>query len=69
VDRKNDEAYAKLAGPELKLRCIDRCRLFEADRMADPDPGLLSAERVTETLDSSMNAQQQLKVKPLAQVW
>ncbi|KAF6250527.1 hypothetical protein COO60DRAFT_1465293 [Scenedesmus sp. NREL 46B-D3] len=68
VDVKNEESYAKLTGPELKLRCIDRCRLFEADRVADPDPGLLSADRLALSLDDSTNAQQQLKVKPLAQV-
>jgi hypothetical protein len=68
VDGKNEEAYARLAGPELRLRCIDRCRLFDADRLADRDLWLLSAERVTQALDDSTNAQQQLKIKPLAQV-
>jgi hypothetical protein len=68
VDDKNEEAYARLAGTELRLLCIDRCRLFEADRLADRDPRLLSADRVTQALDDSTNAQQELKVKPLAQV-
>lgn len=36
--------------------------------VAHPDPGLLPAARVTKALDASTNAQQQLKVKPQAQV-
>jgi hypothetical protein len=67
VDKKNAEAYAKLSGPELKLRCIDRCRLFDADRVADPDPRLLPAWKVTQTMNTT-NAQQELKLKPQAQV-
>lgn len=68
VDRKNEAAYAQLPGPELRLCCIDRCRLAEADRVADPDPGLLSAAQVTQELDGFTNARQQLKLKPQAQV-
>lgn len=36
--------------------------------VANPDPGLLTTARVTKALHASTNAQQQLKLKPQAQV-
>jgi hypothetical protein len=68
VDHLNETEYAKLPGPEVRLRCIDRCRLADADRVADPDPHLLSEKSLTLSLNSSTNAQQTLKLKADAQV-
>jgi hypothetical protein len=71
VDRLNEAEYALLPGPEARLRCIDRCRLFEADRVADPGKADLLPKgqgALPDILNSSTNAQLTLKVKPHAQV-
>lgn len=66
VDKLNTEAYAKLAGPELYARSLDRC--VACDPECPVQQGLMVANALSKYLDKNCNAQAHTKLKPQAQV-